>query len=231
MRRSVVVLGLAAAMLAGLAVDQASALTLVYTNAVLRNPSHPQWGGGGGGGRGTPFPGPGASDLLGLELFTDADVIGEHIDIDKFFLGLEWHHMTWVRDPGDPDIITLSEGIENLTGLEWHGYRVQLGGGAFFVPDQYPDINPVPVDAVLNPELTDILLVFDPPIPSGNAMYNLTIGILNGVPDQEDVQIDISQVPEGGFFTIRQYPIIPEPATLLLLGVPLGAAIWRRRRR
>lgn len=202
-------------------VDTPPSLMLVGTNAEVLNPDHPQYAGGV----------PTSPPMTILTQTDPPEVLDEHIAIEKTFLDLEPIWMTWVRGPNAPNIITLEELIHNLTGTAWTDFHVGLLGGAFFAEDQDPTVDPEPVNVTLNPAGTEAMLWFDPPLPSGVGPYTLRFGTVDGVPSLDDVRIDISQVPIGETFTIVQYPtVIPEPATLLLLGAPIGLLIWRRRR-
>jgi len=196
-------------------------LLLVDTNAQLLNPEHPQ---------AQTLDPPGSS----LELTTATDppeTLDQHIAVEKVFVTLDAIYMVWERGPQSPDLITLEELVINDTGIPWTDYHIELGGGAVFGDDQDPALDPEPYDVVVNAANNAVDLFYSPAI---DPVESLSFGTINGVPDASDVMIDISAVAVGETFTITQYPtvgVIPEPATLLLLGAPLALIIRRKRRR
>ncbi|MEM8864502.1 MAG: choice-of-anchor F family protein [Planctomycetota bacterium] len=124
------------------------------------------------------------------------------------------------------------EGVNNGTGVDWTGYRLELGFGvgADFTPSpsgdeldfDAPDYNSV-ADFTLffatTIENEDVLLATDGLMPAGAFSFppfEFTVDVPNGIER----------------FTIRQTPIperIPEPATGLLVIIG-GTCLLRRRR-
>jgi hypothetical protein len=163
----------------------------------------------------------------------------------------------FTREPNDPDVLhIIDEIIFNVSEEEWLDYHVSLldGTGLPVSPD-----DPNPDVWFFNHQVTDnwqmiggshrfesktvTTLVGDPTravafdwldtdgqgVPAGDWFG------ANGPPYNQlvlsNLYIDMSQVPAGGVFYLKQVPTIPEPATAALLLTAVG--LWRgvRRRR
>lgn len=219
----VVVLGL---------VGQASALTitLVSTNASIpsTNQSHFQNGAGAGGS------GPHTLTLLTAD---DPDPFAPHFFVQKDFADLSPLTMTWRVDRFETpavQVLSFAETVVNETEDDWTDFHITLEGTAF-VEDQDPALDPEPVGVVLSTDRTEVDLYYAPSLPPVASGYSLMLGDSDGAFSSDDVFLDIANIPHGGTFTVIQYPtvggVIPEPATLCLLGVPLAGLAWRRKRR
>lgn len=125
------------------------------------------------------------------------------------------------------------ENVQNSTGVDWSGYRVELGFGvgAGFVPSTAGDgldfddednspitFAPGPADFVTVTRPTEDIL-----LASGGTL-------LDGQFSGTDFVFHLD-VPDGiTEFTLRQQPIlVPEPSTLMLLGLLPLTALRRRR--
>ena len=125
------------------------------------------------------------------------------------------------------------ENVQNSTGIDWSGYRVELGFGAggSFIPSAPGDgLNfDIEDDSPINfaPGPADFTTVVRPSedeiVASGGTLLDGEFSGLNFV-----FHID---VPDGiTEFTLRQQPIlVPEPSTAMLLGLCSLAALRRRR--
>lgn len=137
-----------------------------------------------------------------------------------------------VINSGGTTEYTVVEGVQNNTGVDWTGYRIELGfgSGAGFIPSTPGDgldfDTPAPSSAVdFNPGPgwpTVTALSEDELVASGATISDLTyVGNI----------IFHVDVPDGiSTFTIRQQPIaVPEPTSGVLLALAGFAAIRRRR--
>jgi hypothetical protein len=126
----------------------------------------------------------------------------------------------------------ISESVDNNTGINWTGYRVQLGfgTGANFAMSpandgldfDAPDFDfPGPTSTSMGAGLaSQDEIVFSGAQGTGLAVLNFRIDVPDGLTD--------------GKFTLRQFPIpIPEPSTalMLVLGGIAAPVIMRRRAR
>jgi hypothetical protein len=124
------------------------------------------------------------------------------------------------------------ESVDNNTGINWDGYTMQLGFGigGGFVPSppldgldfDAPNYDTPPVSsAFANVLLGEDVLSFSNGIhASGAETYQFRVD----VPDPRDWPANAA-----ASFTIRQTPI-PEPSTLVLLGIGLGGFVFSVRR-
>ena len=163
----------------------------------------------------------------------------------------------FTREPNDPDVLhIIDEIIFNVSEDEWFDYHVSLldGRGLPVSPD-----DPSPDVWFFNHEVTDnwqmiggshrfesktvTTLVSDPSravafdwldtdgqgVPAGDWFG------ANGPPYNQlvltNLYIDMSQVPVGEVFYLKQVPTIPEPASAALLLTAVAMCHGRRRRR
>jgi hypothetical protein len=163
----------------------------------------------------------------------------------------------FTREPNDPDVLhIIDEIIFNVSQQEWLDYHVSLldGTGLPVSPD-----DPDPDVWFFNHDVTDnwqmiggsrrfesktvTTLLGDPTravafdwldtngqgVPAGDWFGP------NGPPYNQlvlsNLYIDMTQVPVGGVFYLKQVPTIPEPASATLLLAALAASLGRRRRR
>ncbi len=141
-----------------------------------------------------------------------------------------------VIDTGGVTEYLVREGVQNNTGVDWSGYRIELGfgSGAGFVKSvagdgldfDAPDFNS---DFFFNPLpgfFPTVTVTEDDIIASGGVMPDFTFA--------GDFLFTVD-VPDGiTSFTIRQSPIaVPEPSTLALASLGLLSLVMygRRRRR
>ncbi|HEX4053336.1 MAG TPA: PEP-CTERM sorting domain-containing protein [Tepidisphaeraceae bacterium] len=121
----------------------------------------------------------------------------------------------------------VTEGVTNNTGVTWTDYHEQLGTGV--------DGNFVlgsPVEFVVPPDLT----YTNPSFPTRSVTtsdIDYTGGdVLPGQAISLTLSIVVPDIPTGGTydFTLRQFPTVPEPATLGLIAVGSIGLLARRRR-
>ena len=155
-------------------------------------------------------------------------IIGNSIVITgKNFTGLGPIDISFTTaNSGSTNTYTLGEGITNSVNppITWTDYHEQLGSGIgnTFSLTNTP-VNFAPPDS--NSNFTVMLLLpytidmSQGSVTSGNTV---SVGLDLTVPDQP--------LTTGGTFTLRQFPTVPEPASLGLL-VGLGSLLLARRRR
>jgi hypothetical protein len=121
----------------------------------------------------------------------------------------------------------VDEFVDNNTGSNWVNYRLVLGFG----------VGPAFVQSGAGDGLDFDDNTFDP-APTAGSFTNVTLGedvltFFGGVhgtgAQPYDVRIDVPDVSQGAF-TLRQVPIVPEPATILLTALAaVGCVIGIRR--
>jgi hypothetical protein len=121
----------------------------------------------------------------------------------------------------------VSEGITNSTGQTWVGFKIELGfgSGTGFVAStsidaldfDKPNSDPTPASTAFSTLVhgDDLISWSNGSIPSGGVM-------------SKSFSIDIPDSLGVGTVTLRQTPIIPEPASMLAGGLVL--TMLRRRR-
>lgn len=155
------------------------------------------------------------------------------LDVSKTFTKFEPLDMVFtVSNSGGVTSYWFDEDVTNLTGVDWKDYHFELGFGTG-------------LNFVLG---TGGLVVFDATNPAAASSFangvqtaytvswNGPPGIPNGGIGAFEVQILVSDVapPDTSYkFTLRQYPTVPEPSSVILLGagcaVLLGCGVRRRR--
>ena len=125
------------------------------------------------------------------------------------------------------------ENVQNSTGVDWNGYRVELGFGVGddFVPStvgdglDFDDEDNSPINfAPMPADFTTVLR------PSEDELVALGGTLLDGQFSGTDFIFHLD-VPNGiTEFTLRQRPLlIPEPTAVTLLGLALLPVLRRRR--
>jgi hypothetical protein len=127
---------------------------------------------------------------------------------------------------------SVSESIDNNTGINWSAYRMQLGFG--FGPGftlspagdgldfDFPtfDLPPTSTAMPIVVSSEDELLFTGGIHSAGLQLYDFRIDVP-----------DLSTLPDFGSFTLRQIPVpVPEPSTVVLAGLTLVGLCWSRRR-
>jgi hypothetical protein len=125
------------------------------------------------------------------------------------------------------------ESVDNNTGVDWSGYNMFLGYGvgAAFVPSgpadgldfDAPLFTLAPVSSAL-PIVglgADVLTFSGGTHGSGAESYQIRVDVP-----------DVTTLPPGfGNFTLRQIPVpVPEPSSLVVVGLAFALAAWCRRR-
>lgn len=143
------------------------------------------------------------------------------------YIDIEFH----VTSTGGVTEYRISESVDNDTGVDWAHYRMELGYGvgAAFVRSTAAD--QLDFDAGLyTPAPTSTAF---PIVSLSPDALVFTGGVHSTGVRSYIVRIDVPDLPDGRF-TLRQIPIIPEPATLALAAsgtVAIFLAGIRRRRR
>lgn len=196
------------------------------------------------------FPEPGIYSIAGQSVATPNPDNGEHVGAGNtnvltivqkhYFAALPGPTVAPVdivmtvsdSGPGITEYLVV-ENVQNSTGVDWSGYRLELGFGvgAGFVlstpgdgldfddEDNSPiDFAPLPADFVIVTRPSEDVL-----LASGGTL-------LDGQFSGTDFIFHLD-VPDGiTEFTLRQQPIlVPEPSTLAMLGLFSLAALRRRR--
>lgn len=197
------------------------------------------------------FPEPGIYSIAGQSVATPNPGNGEHVGLGNtnVLTIVQKHYFAALPGPtvapvdivltvSDPGIgateYMVIENVQNSTGIDWSGYRLELGFGvgAGFVPSTAGDgldfddednsamtFDPMPADfTTVTRPTEDVILA------TGGTL-------LNGEFSGTDFIFHLD-VPEGiTEFTLRQQPIlVPEPSTMTLLGL-LSLTVLRRKRK
>ena len=138
-----------------------------------------------------------------------------------------------------PNIVIAEEVIDNNTGTDWFDFHMAISWD-FFNSDPYVGFDPeyiftanLPPD---NPfqtvefadyfgmnEMPVSLNFYDGQVPNGTSFYP-------GVGGNEENHIRIvTDMDQGQFFILKEWPTVPEPTTLLLLSGGFMALRFRKR--
>lgn len=153
--------------------------------------------------------------------------------VSKIFTSLNPIDIVLKVDPSDGITEYLfAEGIANLTGVTWTDYHIELGFGTganfqladpslFLAFDNSPAADSFEFSTVTPDPNVGQVLKYEGGVvlPNSNLSLNFTID----VPD-----LISRQIPQ---FTIRQYPSVPEPSSIVMIGLgAVGMLLVARRR-
>ncbi len=162
------------------------------------------------------------------------------LTVNKNFTSLDPIDMSFhVVDSGGYTSYLFDETVTNSTGFNWTDYHFELGfgvGNAFVLaaaPSEltFDSTNPATTDSFSNGIQTDYTVNWNGPpgIPNGGT-GSFTVQII--VPDTALANSPYSMAGDTAYdFTLHQYPTVPEPSSVMLLGAGIaGLAVLRRRR-